>query len=337
MDKLRVGVVGVGHLGQHHARIYSTLPGVELVGVVDADAEQARRVADKLGCKVVAGAEALAGQVDAVSVATPTVAHLKVARLFLERGAAALVEKPLAPNVAEAQEMVDLARSRGATLQVGHIERFNPAVRAALDLGVKPVFIESHRMSPFRFRSVDVGVVFDLMIHDIDLVLRFVGAEVESVDAAGAPVISPSEDIASARLSFANGCVANLTASRVSMKSMRKTRLFSRDRYVSIDSEAKETVVCRKSPRFEETAARLRQRDAGALAELKALAFGDLVNVEKLKLPDVEPLKAELESFVAAAREKRAPEVTGEDGLRAVRTAAQIVELIQGRLRRAGW
>lgn len=337
MTTLRVGVIGVGYLGQHHARILSQMDGVRFVGVADTDAEQARKIARKCKAEAFDSPLALLDKVDAVSVATPTVTHLAVAEPYLERGVAVMVEKPLADGVEEAERIVEAGRRSGAVLQVGHIERFNPAIRAVLDEGIRPVFIEAHRMSPFKFRSVDVGVVFDLMIHDIDLVLRFVGSDIETLDAAGAPIISPREDIASVRLGFANGCVANITASRVSMRSMRKVRLFARDRYVSIDSEAKEVHVFRKSPRFTETAQRLRENDAGVLAQLKALAFGDLVDIDKLRFDDVEPLKAELESFINAVREGTRPEVTGEDGLRAVRIAAQILDQIADRLRRVGW
>ena len=315
MDVVRVGVVGVGHLGKEHARVYSGMSGVDLVGVADADEKQARRVAGKCKTRAYTSHQDLIGHVDALSVAVPTVDHLAVARPFLESGTAVLIEKPLAGNVAEAEEAVALAARHGAKLQVGHIERFNPAFQAVLDRGVQPVFVESHRMSPFRFRSVDIGVVFDLMIHDLDIIQHLVGAEIEHIDAAGANVISPHEDIASVRLSFANGCVANVTASRVSMKSMRKIRLFARDSYVSIDTEA----------------------HASVMAQLKALAFGDLVKIDKLRIDDEEPLKAELAAFVHAVRNDETPIVPGEDGLAAVRTAARILEGIRERMERMGW
>jgi predicted dehydrogenase len=260
-----------------------------------------------------------------------------VARPFLERGVSALIEKPLASVVEEAEEAVALAAMSGARLQVGHIERFNPAFQAVVKRGIRPVFVESHRMSPFRFRSVDVGVVFDLMIHDLDIIQHLVGSEIERIDAAGVNVISPHEDIASVRLSFANGCVANVTASRVSVKSMRKIRIFARESYVSIDTEAREVLVYTKKPGFEKTAKRLREGDAGVLAQLKALAFGDLVQIDKLRIDEDEPLRAELASFVRAVREGRRPEVSGADGLAAVRAAARILDGIRGRLQRMGW
>ena len=336
MAALRAGVIGVGHLGQHHARVYAEMDGVDLVGVVDTDPSRAREVAGRFGVEALPGPEPLLGRVDAVSVATPTKDHLAAARPFLESGVSVLVEKPLAGSVAEAEELVALAQRSGAALQVGHIERFNPAVRAVLDQAVRPVFIEAHRMSPFRFRSVDVGVVFDLMIHDIDLARRFVGAEIESVDAAGAPVISPREDIASARLSFANGCVANLTASRVSLDAMRKIRLFAPDRYVSIDTQARKARVFRKNTGFDDAAQRLRESGAVLPSLFQDLDFSDLVSVEELRFEDVEPLKAELQAFIAAARSGEKPEVTGEDGLRCVEIAAAIVAQIQSRLSRVG-
>jgi len=337
MKPIRVAVVGVGHLGKEHARIYAEMEEAELVGVVDRDAKQARRVARKCKTRILTGLQDVIDKVDAVSIAVPTVDHLSVARPFLERGVSVLVEKPLAGSVADAEVMVDLAGRSGSRLQVGHIERFNPAFQAVLDMGFKPVFVESHRMSPFRFRSVDIGVVFDLMIHDLDIIQHLVGADIEHIDAAGANVISPHEDIASVRLSFANGCVANITASRVSVKSMRKIRLFAKDSYVSIDTEAQEVLVYRKKPGFEEAARKLREANANMLAHMKALAFGELVGIEKLRIDEAEPLKRELESFVECVREGKPPAVPGEDGLRAVQTAARILDDIDQRLRRMGW
>ena len=337
MEPVRVGVVGVGHLGKEHARVYAGMSGVRLVGVADIDKSQCRRVARRCKTEAHASPEALLDQVDAVSVAVPTLSHLEVSRPFLERGISALVEKPLAATVPEAEQIVAIAARSGAKLQVGHIERFNPAFQAVLERRVKPVFVECHRMSPFRFRSVDIGVVFDLMIHDIDIIQHLVGEEIEHIDAAGANVISPHEDIASVRLSFANGCVANVTASRVSVRGMRKIRLFARDSYVTIDTEAREVLVYTKRPGFEETARRLREGNASLVAQLKAVAFGDLVEIDKLRIDDEEPLKRELEAFVDAVRNDKTPVVPGEDGLRAVRTAARILEGIDERLRRMGW
>lgn len=331
-----MAVVGVGHLGQHHARVCAELEGAALVGVADTDEARGREVALRHGVEFYPCFESLVGKVDAVTVATPTAAHPAAAKAFLERGVPALVEKPLAASPREAEEIVEAAERGGALLQVGHIERFNPAVRAVLDCGVRPVFIEAHRMSPFRFRSVDVGVVFDLMIHDIELARRFVGAEVEGLDAAGAAVISEHEDIASARLAFSNGAVANITASRVSMESMRKTRLFARDGYYTIDCAAGTATRLRKGDAFRVAERKLADASPETLAELKEVDFTRLVEAERLPVEPAEPLKAEIESFVRAVRSGAEPEVTGQDGLAAVRIAANVVGLIRERLKRLG-
>lgn len=336
MSDFRIAVVGVGHLGQHHARVCSELDGATLVGVSDTDVVQGRKVAERLGVEFHTNFEKLLDKVDAVTIATPTTTHALVAKVFLERGVAALVEKPLAGSVAEAEGIVEAAEKSGAPLQVGHIERFNPAVRAVLERGVRPLFIESHRMSPFRFRSVDVGVVFDLMIHDIDLVRRFVGAEVESVDAVGAPVISAHEDVASVRISFSNGAAANVTASRVSMESERKIRLFAREGYYTVDSAAGTASLLRKSPAFQATEERLLRADSAALAELKEVDFSRLVEIEQIRVEPQEPLKAEIESFVGAVKSGSVPEATGRDGLAAVKTAAEVVDQIRRKLKRVG-
>ena len=331
-----MAVVGVGHLGQHHARVCAELDGAALVGVSDTDEAQGREVARRHGVEFYPCCEDLLDKVDAVTVATPTVAHPAVAKAFLERGIPALVEKPLAASPGEAEDIVEAADRGGAILQVGHIERFNPAVRAVLGCNVRPVFIESHRMSPFRFRSVDVGVVFDLMIHDIDLARRFVGAEVEGLDAAGAAVISEHEDIASARLAFANGAVANITASRVSMESMRKTRLFSREGYYTVDCAAGTAARLRKGDAFRAAERKLAGASPKALAELKDVDFTSLVEADRLPVEPVEPLMAEIESFAQAVRTGAEPEVTGRDGLAAVKIAADVVGQIRERLKRLG-
>jgi predicted dehydrogenase len=245
---IKVGVVGVGHLGQHHARLYDELArtgGVEFVGVYDSDCARAQ----KTGARVAASVEALADAVDAVSVATPTESHFAVARLFLERGRHVLVEKPITPTVAEAEHLVALARRHNCLLQVGHVERFNPVLRYLGDVLTDARFIEVHRLSPYPARSTDIGVVLDLMIHDLDIVLALVKSPLTSVDAVGIPVLSAREDIANARLKFANGCVANITASRVSPEKMRKLRIFGRTNngaaYISLDYMRQEGQIYR--------------------------------------------------------------------------------------------
>ncbi len=234
-DKLRVGVIGVGHLGRHHARILSGLEDVQLTAVADIRQDRAEQIGGPLGARITADFRELIGQVDAVTVAVPTEAHRLVAVPFLERGIPVLVEKPLARSLEEADRIIAAACASGATLAVGHTERYNPAVRAASTVITDPRFVEVHRLGTFPERSLDIDVVFDLMIHDIDIVLSLVRADVESIEAVGVPVLTERIDIANARLRFANGCIANLTASRISRDRVRKIRFFQPDAYVSID------------------------------------------------------------------------------------------------------
>jgi len=334
---LKVGVVGVGHLGREHARVYRGMDGVKLVGVVDVNEGTARSVGRKLKTAWSTSPDVLFENVDAVSVAVPTVAHYAVALPFLERGLSVLVEKPMTFKVAEAEELVAVAAKTGAKLQVGHIERFNPAFQAIRELGLRPMFIECHRLSPFRFRSADVGVVFDLMIHDVDIIQHLFKSEIKRIDAVAVPVISAYEDIANARFVFENGCVANLTASRVSLKSLRKIRIFAPDCYLSIDTQRGEAVMYRKKAGFNEVAEKLKDvSNVRLMLEMRKVAYGDLVEMKKLKLNDIEPLQSELESFIAAVREDRAPVVPGEDGVKAVRVAAAVVADARKNLRNAG-
>ena len=312
-------------MGRLHARVFSEMPSVRLVGVHDANPEAAAATAEAYKCRAVASPEQLLGDVAAVTIAVPTASHADVAEPFLERGVACLIEKPLAKTAEEGRRIVDAARRSGATVQVGHIERFNPVVRAMDRLGVRPRFIEVTRVSPMTFRSMDVGVVLDVMIHDIDIVLRLAGSPAERVDAVGVNVIGPHEDICNARVTFANGCVANLTASRLALKTTRTLRAFSPDAYVSLDYQKKYGIVVRRSGNLDalrDAAARIR---AGEVADISQLNYADLVQVEELQIDDVEPARAQLEAFVTAVRQKARPVVSAEDGLAAVELAAQIV------------
>jgi predicted dehydrogenase len=313
MRKLRVGVIGVGHLGQHHARLYATLPGSTLVGVTDHDPKRAQTVADKHAVRIYPDVAALLSQVDAVSIAVPTSAHHAVAKLCLNAGVHVLVEKPITVTLAEATELIDLARRQGCILQVGHIERFNPAIRAVRAAIDKPGFIECHRLSPFGERGTDVDVVLDLMIHDLDMVLSFKPGAVEEVRAAGVPVLSPTIDIANARIAFTGGCVANFTASRVSTTRMRKLRLFQRDAYLSVDYQARQAAFLR------------RQLGTNQRPE---------IFMEPAKTTDDEPLKLELEAFLHAIASKTPPLVTGEDGAAALALAHQVLESISSFVKR---
>jgi len=300
----RVAVVGVGHLGRHHARVLSELPDATLVGVVDADLSRAAEVANAVGAPVVAHVADLIGQVDAVSVAVPTEAHAEVALPLLGAGIHVLVEKPMTRSIDDADRLLAAANDAGVILAVGHIEHFNPAVQAARPHIHEPGFIEVHRLGTFPERSLDIDVVFDLMIHDLGLVLELVGSEVVGIEAVGVPVLTPRVDIANARLKFANGCIANLTASRISRDQVRKIRFFQRNTYLSIDYKAQEVEAWRLVPQD------------GAMPRIDG---------GKLDVLRDEPLKRELEDFVAAVRDKRAAGVTGEQGRAALVLANDIV------------
>ncbi len=311
MNKLKTGVIGVGSLGQHHARVYAELPGVHLVGVADADPARAREVAARHRAAAYEDYRGLLKEVQAVSIVVPTSLHHAVARDCLEAGVHVLVEKPIASDVAQAGELVALAKSRKLALQVGHIERFNPAVRAAAGHITDPKFVEVTRIAPFVARGTDVPVVLDLMIHDIDIILSFVRSPLETVSAIGFNLVSEKEDIANARLEFANGCVANVTASRISTKKERKIRFFQRNAYVNIDYMKPGVKIYR-----------LKGEPKGVLD------LARMVDITEPRLDRTEPLKAELESFARCVAEGREPLVTGEDGLRALEVAGRILEVI---------
>jgi predicted dehydrogenase len=315
---LRVGVAGVGHLGRHHARIYSELPTCELVGVHDTDEPRRNSVAAEFGVPAFGDLASLVERVDAVSIAVPTTAHHATARQCLEGGVHVLIEKPIASTVEEASDIVGAAKDRGLTVQVGHIERFNPAIRAALGVLSKPKFIEAHRLGVFVPRGTDVAVVLDLMIHDIDLILATVGSDVAKIDAVGIPVLSSSIDIANARLRFVDGCVANVTASRVSREKVRKIRFFQEDAYVTVDCVEPRAQVFRRKDVSAET---LRLVASGEVPG----GLSDIVDRVDLPLDDSEPLKLELESFVNAVSAGARPLVSGEDGLRALEVVLEIL------------
>ncbi len=307
-DALRVAVIGVGHLGRHHARILSALDGARLVAVVDTLPERAAEVAAATGTRALADIRDLHGEVDAVTVAVPTELHREIALPLLEQGIAVLVEKPMARSVAEADDLIAAARASGATLAVGHTERYNPAVAAVLPLVTSPRFIEVHRLGVFPDRSLDIDVVFDLMIHDLDIILALVGSDVESIEAVGVPVLTSKFDIANARLKFASGCIANVTASRISRERVRKIRFFQPDAYISIDYAAQEVEGWRLVAR------------EGARPAIE----GGSLPVER-----DEPLRRELADFLRAARTKTAPLVDGEAGRRALALATRIAEKME--------
>jgi predicted dehydrogenase len=305
---MRAAVVGVGHLGKHHARILAALDDARLVGVVDTNPERATAVAASTGANALADYRELFGQVDAVSIAVPTELHHQVALPFLERGVAVLVEKPMTRTVAEADALIAAARASGATLAVGQTERYNPAVAATMPLVTSPRFIEVHRLGVFPERSLDIDVVFDLMIHDLDIIVSMVRSPVASIEAVGVPVLTPKFDIANARLRFENGCIANLTASRISRDRVRKIRFFQPDAYISIDYAAQEVEGWR-----------LVRRD------------GERPRIEGGALPvqKDEPLRRELADFIRAARERSKPLVDGEAGRAALELATRIAEKME--------
>jgi predicted dehydrogenase len=326
-NPLPVAVIGCGRMGRLHARVYSQMPRVKLVAVCDADIDAATAVAEEFGGKACALGD-LPPDLAAVTIAVPTKFHPDIALPLLKRGVACLIEKPLASSTAEARRIVDAGREGNALIQVGHIERFNPAVRAMSRLGIKPRFMEVTRISPLTFRSIDVGVVLDMMIHDIDIVLQLADSTASKIDAVGVSVIGQVEDICNARLTFANGCVANLTASRLAMKTERKLRVFSMDAYVSIDYQKKYGIFVRRTGNVDsirDTVARIR---SGEIEDLSQLNFKDLVNIEELQIDDIEPLRAELDSFIDAVTGIAPAPVTGEDGLAAVELAERIVAAI---------
>ncbi|MEO6811264.1 MAG: Gfo/Idh/MocA family oxidoreductase [Isosphaeraceae bacterium] len=324
MNRLRVGVVGVGHLGRHHARVLAGIEGVELAGVADSRLEQAQAVAEPLGCPAWADYHALLDRVDAVSVAVPTSLHREVAGAFLERGIPAMVEKPLAANVAEAEALVALARARGVVLQVGHIERFNPALSALESVQGRPRFIAAERQGTYTFRSTDIGVVFDLMIHDLDLILSIVPSPVRSVAAVGLSVFGQHEDVADARIEFEDGTVATVTASRVSYHPVRKMRLWGPDGYTLLDFATKQGTLVRPSDALRRGELETDGLDLTQPQAVRNHLFGTVLRVDQVQGEGREPLALELEDFVRAVRTGTRPRVSGDDALRAVRLADQV-------------
>jgi len=297
-QRVKVGVAGVGHMGKEHARIYSELQEAELVGVHDSNPDTARKIAAKCKTRAFGSLEEMVDAVDAASIVTPTSTHLAIAEPFLKRGKHVLVEKPIAMDTEEARKLVDLAEKHGAKLAVGHVERFNPVLVALEERLGRPRFIEAHRLSPYPGRSTDIGVVMDLMIHDLEIILHLVRSPVTSVDAVGVPVLSKGEDIANARIRFANGCVANLTTSRISPEKLRKIRVFQDDAYLSLDYMKQEGEIYKR--------------------------LGGKITRDKIPVMKGEPLKNQLAEFVMNVRENTDPRVAGAHGFEALKLASQI-------------
>ncbi|MBX2835238.1 MAG: Gfo/Idh/MocA family oxidoreductase [Gammaproteobacteria bacterium] len=303
---LRTAVIGAGYLGEFHAQKYAALPQTKLVAVADKNATRANEVAQKLSTTALSDYRSLLSDVDAVSIASPTTTHFKIAKEFLTAGVSVLVEKPMTVTTDEAEELIAIARSTNAVLQVGHLERFNPALLAVADQIQTPTFIESHRLAPYTVRGTDVNVVLDLMIHDIDIILNLVKANVSAIHANGTAIISDAIDIANVRLEFDNGCVANVTASRVSEKRERRIRVFQREKYIAVDFQQNSNRVC--------------------VVDRTQPAIDDLPHIqcENTQLEKGDAILAEIEAFIRAIQTNSPPLVTGEDGLRALQTAIAI-------------
>jgi predicted dehydrogenase len=340
---IRVAVAGVGSLGKEHARIYAELAragGIELAGVFDTSRETAQRVAEKHRARVFNSLAEAAAASDALSIVTPTTTHFELAKTLLQQGKHLLVEKPMTDNAEQAGELVELAGKHRCVLQVGHVERFNPVFKYLESVAADPRFIESHRLSPYPNRSTDIGVVLDLMIHDLDVVLAFVKSPVTSVDAVGIPVLSKTEDIANARLRFASGCVANLTASRISPERMRKIRVFSAGpvpSYVTLDYRAQEGFIFRIAGDGQAESSILKKllvakfgvgRDSTIVSEFA----GTRILREPVPIEKVEPLKGELKSFIECVRARQTPIVSGESAKQALDLAFEITRQINHQL-----
>jgi predicted dehydrogenase len=338
--KLRVAVLGTGSLGKEHARLYAELTNTGLIdfaGIFDTNTETARKIAAKCNARIFDSVADAAANSDALNIVTPTATHFELAKQLLQQGKHVLVEKPMTDDSAQAAELIQLAQRHNCVLQVGHVERFNPVFNYLESAAPEPRFIETHRLSPYPARSTDIGVVLDLMIHDLDVVLAFVKSPVTSVDAVGIPVLSKNEDIANARLRFANGCVANLTVSRVSPERMRKIRVFSgptKPCYISLDYRAQEGFIYRIARDGEEESSLLKKILAAKLGVGKDSAIvsefaGKKIVREPVPIAKDEPLKLELQHFVNCVREKQTPMVSGESAKRALDLAFEITRQIQ--------
>lgn len=334
MTRLRMAVVGVGHLGQHHARILAGLPDVDLVGVVDSNPDQARVVAERLHTTPFEHFETLVDRVDAVSIVTPTIHHHPVAAAFLRAGIPVLVEKPVCRTIAEADELIALAEAAGVPFQVGHIERFNPAFEELVRRPIRPKFVEAERHGPYTGRSVDIGAVLDLMIHDLDLLLSLIGSRVRTVSAVGASVFGGHEDMVNARLEFENGCVAHVTASRITRLPKRRLRAWAPEGYAGIDFVTRKLVLVQRSEEVRRNGLRIDHLDAAAKARLKDEVFGrylQVLNLDGDRKGD--QLTAELKHFVDCVRTGSSPRVSGRDG----RDALELAERVLTALRNHQW
>jgi predicted dehydrogenase len=328
-QKIRTAVIGAGKMGAIHAKVYSQLPESELVAVVDTDAGKAAQLAEKYGCLALTDAAALFGKVDAVTIATPTTTHLELAKPFLRNRVPVLIEKPLAASVREGRKIVSLARRYDTVVAVGHSERCNPVVQALKRLNIEPKFIEVHRVSPYPFRSTDVGVVLDIMIHDIDIILSLAASRIKRVDAVGVNVIDGGEDICNARIAFENGCVANITASRLALKTERRVHVFTRQAYLSVDYLKKSGIIIKTDPNKNVVDWIKEQRQRTDFNPV-SVNWPDLLHIEQLEVDDREPIRLEQEAFLRAVKDRSfTPEVSAEEGLAALKCAQRILRAIK--------
>ena len=328
MSKLRTAVVGAGKMGAIHSKVYSQLNESELVAVVDVQKDKADTLAGQYGCQAFTDIEALIDKVDAVTISAPTANHLELAKGFIENNIAVMIEKPLAANVVQAREIVELAKKHNTIVAVGHSERCNPVVQAMKRLDIEPRFIEANRISPYTFRSTDIGVVMDVMIHDIDIILSLAASGIKKIDAVGVNVIGDHEDICNARIVFENNCVANITASRVALKTERKVRVFSSQAYLSLDYLKKEGVIIKAALNVD--VVKWIQEHQAQDFDFADVNWPDLLHIEQLDIEDAEPLRIEQQLFLKAVSDKQSrPEVTAEDGLAAMECAEMILASIK--------
>ena len=327
--KVRTAVIGAGKMGTIHAKVYSQLPQSELVAVVDIDANKAKSLAERYNCLACSDCKDIISKVDAVTIATPTVTHLQLAKIFIKNNIAVLIEKPLAANVREGRKIVDLANENNSVVAVGHSERCNPVAQAMKRLNIEPKFIEANRISPYPFRSTDVGVVLDVMIHDIDIILSLAASKVKKVDAVGVNVIEEKEDICNARIVFANGCIANVTASRLALKTERKVRVFSRQAYLSVDYLKKTGMLIKADPNIN-IVKWINEQKASGDFNMLSVNWPDLLHIEQLQIDDKEPVRLQQEAFLRAVVDRRfMPEVSAEEGLAALQCAEKILASVK--------
>ena len=327
--KLRTAVIGAGKMGAIHAKVYNQLPQSDLVAVVDVDPGKAQRLADQYHCLASTDCAEILNKVDAVTIATPTVTHLNLAKIFIKNKIAVMIEKPLAANVREGRKIVALAKKNGSVVAVGHSERCNPVAQTMKRLDIQPKFIEANRISPYPFRSTDVGVVLDVMIHDIDIILSLAASKIKKVDAVGVNVVEDREDICNARIVFENGCIANITASRLALKTERKVRVFSRKAYLSVDYLRKSGIIIKADPNINVLKWIKGHKESGDF-DLTSVNWPDLLHIEQLDIDDKEPIRLEQEAFLQAVTDRACtPEVSALEGLAALECAQKILASVK--------